>query len=674
MTLKQYIPKSVIRHLIVAFLMTIWCSTSYAYKVNKTSGGKDIKWSTSSASYRINTSGGPSGSLSAIQASMQTWNDVSTSSFTFVYGGTSSSSSCGTNDGVNRTCFNSMGSTGTLAVNTIWYYTSTGRIVDTDIEFNTDYTYETDGSSTAYDVQNIGTHEFGHSLSLADLYSSSDSEKTMYGYGSKGETKKRTLAQDDKDGITYLYPSGEPCSYSISPRYESFSNPGGTGTVSVTTSNGCAWTATSNSSWITITSGSSGSGSGTVFYSVSSKSSTSSRTGTMTIAGKTVTITQGGQQPSAVLYVNKGDSSCNGNSPCYTTIQSAIAAASAGSLIKIRAGTYAENIYFNSSNKTLQEGGESSLTTTTLMPPSVREAGDVIEEMRTIQLQREKDIEEEYFISLKPPESGQANGNCVVVDTITAPDDETCGLVWDNGYLWASEGGSATTYPGIIFKIDTAGNILSSFDAPGKSSLGSRPMGLAFDGTYLWSVDYLDDKIYELSKSGAVIGSIPAPSGISSGLAWDGTNLWVSEWFSYKIYKLNPENGQVLMSFNAPDFEEEYPYGLAWDGTHLWVSTSNGIYMLDPATGAVLESCNDSAFKYGRAYGMTWDGQYLWGGSWVSNSIIKIDVPASDTSKELTLSGGWDSTFTTQSSNTNINSLTITGGGGTVEVDRLVIE
>jgi len=674
MTFERSSVKSAIWGLTIMFLLSVWCSNSHAYKVSKTSGGKEIKWNTSSVTYRINTSGGPSGSLSAIQASMQTWTDVSTSSFTFLYGGASTSSSCGSNDGVNRTCFGSMGSTGTLAINTIWYYTSTGRIVDTDIEFNTDYTYKTDGSSNAYDVQGIATHEFGHSLSLADLYSSSDSDKTMYGYGSKGETKKRTLAQDDKNGITYLYPSGGSCSYSISPTSKSFSNSGGTGTVSVTTSSGCGWTATSNRSWITITSGSSGSGNGTVPYSVSENSNTSSRTGTMTIAGKTVTITQSGQQTFGVVYVNKGDSSCNGNSPCYTTIQPAIEAASSGSVIKIRAGTYAENISLNSSNNyTLQEGGDSSLVTATLMPPSAFEAENVIEKMTIIQLQREKDIEEEYSTSLNPPESDRANGNCAVVDTITAPDNDTLGLAWDNGYLWVSED-DGTTYSGVIFKIDTDGNILSSFDAPGQSSLGPGPMGLAFDGTYLWSVDFLDDKIYKLSKSGAVIGSIPAPSGISSGLVWDGTNLWVSEWFSYEIYKLNPENGQILMSFNAPDFEEEYPYGLAWDGAHLWASNSNGIYMLDPATGAVLESCNDSAFKYGKAYGMTWDGRYLWAGGWISDSIIKIDVPTLETSQDLTLSGGWDSTFTAQSSDTVINSLTISGTSGTFEIDNIVLQ
>jgi len=40
----------------------------------------------------------------------------------------------------------------------------------------------------------------------------------------------------------------------------------------------------------------------------------------------------------------------------------------------------------------------------------------------------------------------------------------------------------------------------------------------------------------------------------------------------------------------------------------------------------------------------------------------------------LTLSGGWDSTFTTQSSTSVINSLTIEGTGGTVEVENIILQ
>jgi hypothetical protein len=86
--------------------------------------------------------------------------------------------------------------------------------------------------------------------------------------------------------------AGPTCTYSISPTSQSFDSNGGTGSVGVTTQSGCSWTAVSNSSWITITSNSSGTGSGTVNYSVASNTSTSARTGTITIAGRTFTVSQ----------------------------------------------------------------------------------------------------------------------------------------------------------------------------------------------------------------------------------------------------------------------------------------------------------------------------------------------------------------------------------------------
>jgi hypothetical protein len=193
-------------HITATIILCLSFSHAAAFEVNTTSYGLEIKWSIPQATYYINTSGGPSGSLSALQASMQTWTDVASSTFYFLYGGTTGSSAYGINDGVNILCFGLM-DIGTLAENSFWYSTSTGQILDSDIEINTHYIWSTTGAAGVYDLQNIGTHELGHSLSLGDLYSPSDSEVTMYGYASAGETKKRTLSQDDIDGIAYLYPS-----------------------------------------------------------------------------------------------------------------------------------------------------------------------------------------------------------------------------------------------------------------------------------------------------------------------------------------------------------------------------------------------------------------------------------------------------------------------------------
>ena len=115
------------------------------------------------------------------------------------------------------------------------------------------------------------------------------------------------------DGTTHTAATNVPsdcggtCSYSISPSSASYAAAGGTGSVSVTAGAGCAWTAVSNATFITITSGSSGSGNGTVAYSVASNTGTTSRTGTMTIAGQTFTVTQAGTGGGcAQLIANQG--------------------------------------------------------------------------------------------------------------------------------------------------------------------------------------------------------------------------------------------------------------------------------------------------------------------------------------------------------------------------------
>ena len=68
--------KLFIASLLVIFISSFWCSSVFAYKVKKTKSGKIIKWNTNAVTYYVNTSGGPPGSLVAIQAAMKTWTDV----------------------------------------------------------------------------------------------------------------------------------------------------------------------------------------------------------------------------------------------------------------------------------------------------------------------------------------------------------------------------------------------------------------------------------------------------------------------------------------------------------------------------------------------------------------------------------------------------------------------
>jgi hypothetical protein len=118
---------------------------------------------------------------------------------------------------------------------------------------------------------------------------------TPYSIASFGEDAQGEIYVVGLGGTVHrLASSTPPCSYAISPSGQSFPAAGGNGSVAVTAGAGCAWAATSAANRIAITSGASGSGDGMVAYAVSANTSTAPRTGTLTIAGQTHTVTQAG--------------------------------------------------------------------------------------------------------------------------------------------------------------------------------------------------------------------------------------------------------------------------------------------------------------------------------------------------------------------------------------------
>jgi Viral BACON domain/Putative binding domain, N-terminal len=83
----------------------------------------------------------------------------------------------------------------------------------------------------------------------------------------------------------------EGCTYSVAPSLQNVPSGGGSGTIAVTTAAGCPWTAASNANWISIASNASSTGPGSVSFAADTTTGPS-RTGTLLIAGQTVTITQ----------------------------------------------------------------------------------------------------------------------------------------------------------------------------------------------------------------------------------------------------------------------------------------------------------------------------------------------------------------------------------------------
>jgi hypothetical protein len=141
-------------------------------------------------------------------------------------------------------------------------------------------------------------HEIGHTIGLGH---SDQTSAIMFPSCCSGSTPiAPNLGADDLAGLEFIYPvAGEPppppptCTYGIAPTgVSAVPGTGGSGTVDVFTPPGCPWTAVSNSPFVQITVGASGSGGGTVGYSVAANDTLSPRSGTLTIAGQTFSVSQ----------------------------------------------------------------------------------------------------------------------------------------------------------------------------------------------------------------------------------------------------------------------------------------------------------------------------------------------------------------------------------------------
>ncbi len=85
----------------------------------------------------------------------------------------------------------------------------------------------------------------------------------------------------------------QACVSSITPASQLYAAAGASDSVTVTAANNCQWSSISNVDWIVINSGA-GTGSGTVQFSVSPNTTAQPRSGTITLANQTETITQMG--------------------------------------------------------------------------------------------------------------------------------------------------------------------------------------------------------------------------------------------------------------------------------------------------------------------------------------------------------------------------------------------
>jgi len=117
--------------------------------------------------------------------------------------------------------------------------------------------------------------------------------------------------------VTVTQAAAPVCQLTVSPLSASFPTAGGDGTLRIDASAGnCAWTAASSVPWITLATGS-GSGGANLPYTVAANTG-AARTGTLTVAGASVTVSQAATPPAELIELRGELSGLAGQCPNLT--------------------------------------------------------------------------------------------------------------------------------------------------------------------------------------------------------------------------------------------------------------------------------------------------------------------------------------------------------------------
>ncbi|HXP84145.1 MAG TPA: BACON domain-containing carbohydrate-binding protein [Bryobacteraceae bacterium] len=328
------------------------------------------------------------------------------------------------------------------------------------------------------------------------------------------------------------------CSYGLS--YTSLSVPpaGGAGnSITVTTTNSCAWTAVSNVLWITITAGSSGAGPGTTIFTVGANPG-DSRTAFLNVAGQPVAITQvaTGGPPAQLgpIWMTRipfpnSISSCNDASVATTSYAPTDAAAYLYvAVTQVRGGDVISDQYF-APDGTLYAGAGGTVTAPPLVPFGCWEDPGIM--IRGTPAANKTGL---WTVKV------QVNGVLVITTSFTMLAGSNCTYaIGSTAASFPATGGSATVAvtadPGCPWTASASPGATWVHITSGASGIGSGSVGYSVDVS---SVDtrtatiVIAGQAFTVSQvSGLPIGPVITPGGVAD--PWTYTKgiapgAWVS--------------------------------------------------------------------------------------------------------------------------------------------------
>jgi hypothetical protein len=122
---------------------------------------------------------------------------------------------------------------------------------------------------------------------------------TLTAQANPGGSAQRTVTIGVNDQGSVLTQAAGGCTFTVTPLAKAVRASSYVDSITVTTSpeTGCVWNASSNITWISMNGSGTSPGSGQIAFTVAANTSATQRTGTITVAGQNVTVTQAGNNP-----------------------------------------------------------------------------------------------------------------------------------------------------------------------------------------------------------------------------------------------------------------------------------------------------------------------------------------------------------------------------------------